>query len=324
MKAPNAHAWKKPARSRHALLGMVIAMASLAPAHAQQEAQSEPDWTAEAPAAPAQMPTGSVGGMGDVNLFPKRVVLNERQRIASIGLYNRGTAASDYEISVADRMMTPEGRLIDLAAVADQAERNRVKAASSLLRWSPRRVALMGSDAQTVRVMARITPDLPAGEYRSHFIATAVPPGGDGSFSIEDAAGVGQSGDIGVRIVPRFGISIPIILRVGETTLEAGIENPRVITIGTGEKAIAFTITREGTRSAFGDITVTAPGLRMPVAISRGIGVYTEINRREVVIPVAAEALAVLAKPGTRLTLTYTDDDFAPGQVLARQEFAVP
>lgn len=321
MKAITRRTAQSHSHGRMALLATLIAIA--APPSATR-AQDEPDWTAAAPPTPAEMPTGSVGGMGDVNLFPKRVVLNERQRIVSIGLYNRGTAASDYEISVADRMMTPEGRLIDLAAVEDPAERDRVKTASSLLRWSPRRVVLQGSDAQTVRVMARITPDLPPGEYRSHFIATAVPRGGDGSYSIEDAAGASQTGDIGVRIVPRFGISIPIILRVGETTLSVGIVHPRIVTLRPGEQAVAFTLTREGTRSAFGDVTVTAPGLRAPVAISKGIGVYTEIDRRDVVIPVAPEAAATLARPGTRLTVTYTDDDFAPGQVLAKQEFAVP
>lgn len=303
---------------------MALCIAAPLSSLSAQEAEPEPDWMAAAPAAPAQLPAGSVGGMGDVNLFPKRVILTERQRIVSIGLYNRGTSASDYEISIADRMMTPDGRLLDLAAVEDQAQRDSVKTASSLLRWSPRRVLLQGSDAQTVRVMARIPPDLPAGEYRSHFIATAVPPGSDGSFSIDDAAGAAPGDGIGVRIVPRFGISIPIILRVGETSVTAGIVQPRLITIGPGEQAIAFTLTREGTRSAFGDITVTAPGLRTPVANSKGIGVYTEINRRDVVMPVAPEAAAALAKSGTRLTITYTDDDYAPGQVLARQEFTVP
>lgn len=303
---------------------IIIALASFAAPLPVLHAQDDPDWEATAPAAPAQLPEGSVGGMGDVNLFPKRVVLTERQRIVSIGLYNRGTASADYEITIADRMMTPEGRLVDLLEVEDEAARARVRTASSLLRWSPRRVALPGNEAQTVRVMARIPPELPQGEYRSHFQATAIPPGGEGGLSIEDAAGGTTGNSIGVRIVPRFGISIPIILRVGDTTLDVGIVQPRLVTLDTGEQAIALTLTRQGTRSAFGDISVTAPGMRDPVALSRGIGVYTEIDRRDVIVPLTPEALASPLRPGTRLTVTYTDDDYAPGQTLARQEFTVP
>ena len=38
-----------------------------------------------------------------------------------------------------------------------------------------------------------------------------------------------------------------------------------------GGRAVAFTITRSGTRSAFGDIVVTAAGAKKPVAEIKGI-----------------------------------------------------
>lgn len=274
--------------------------------------------------APLQPPSGAVGGFGDVNIYPKRVVLDDRTRIAVVGLYNRGSGRSDYQVVVEDKAMTGEGQIVDLADVADPALRARVRPATTMLRWSPRRVALLPNEAQTVRLMARVPPDLPPGEYRSHFVATAVPQGADGGMTVDDAVGRGDGRGIGVRIVPRFGISIPVILRVGQTTLSVTLPEARVETMADGRKAVALTIARSGTRSAFGDITVTAPGAAKPVAVARGIGVYTEIDRRAVMVPLDPATDPRLLARGARLTVTYTDDDASPGTVLARQDIVVP
>ena len=275
-----------------------------------------------ASAPPAQPPAGSVGGMGDVNIYPKRVVIDDRNRLASIGLYNRSTSPGDYDIGVGDKLMSPDGRLVDLDTVTDPAARARVRSAMPLLRWSPHRVSLAGSEAQTVRVMVRVPPDLAPGEYRSHFSIVSAPPVAD-SLSIEAAAGAPPPGGIGVRIVPRFGISIPVIVRVGETTLTVGLKD---LALGQGAagRTINLTILRTGTRSAFGDIRVTAPGSKEPVAEVMGVGVYTEVTSRAVQVPVNPRADPRLLARGARLTVTYTDDDSAPGKVLARQDFIVP
>jgi hypothetical protein len=262
--------------------------------------------------------------MGDINLFPKRVVIDERTRIASVGLYNRAAAAGEYEITVSDMAMQRDGRLVELASVQDAAARDAVHTASGFLRWSPRHVALPASEAQMVRIMARVPPDLPPGEYRSHFTVVSVPPETGGTSIDEAAGGDTGNGGIGVRIVPRFGISIPVIVRVGETTLTAGLKDMKLNAQPGSPTALALTVTREGTRSAFGDIVITAPGAKKPVAEIKGIGVYTEIAERavQVLIDPATEP-RFLAK-GTRWTVSYIDDDVSPGKVLARQEFIVP
>lgn len=291
---------------------------ALAAAPAALHAQAQP-----APAAAAgQPPAGAVGGMGDVNIYPKRIVIDDRHRLGTLGLYNRSTSAGEYDISLTDKLMTPDGNLTELASVTDPAARARVRSAAALLRWSPRRASLGGSEAQTVHVMVRIPPDLPGGEYRSHFAIVSVPPVADG-LSIDDAAGAAPDQGIGVRIVPRFGISIPVIVRVGPTTLSAGLTGLS-LAAGPQGKTIRLTITRSGTRSAFGDITVTAPGTKAPVAEVLGVGVYTEVTERQVQIPVNPKADPRLYAPGARLTVTYTDDDAEPGKILARQEFIVP
>lgn len=269
-------------------------------------------------------PNGSVGGMGDINLFPKRIVIDGRQRIATVGLYNKVPTSGEYEIAISEKAMTPDGQIVDLAD-ADPALRARVRSAGAMLRWSPRRLVLQGSESQTVRIMARPQADLPPGEYRAHFMAIAVPPADTVGNSIDDAVGAGQRGrSIGVRIVPRFGISIPVIVRVGETTLSAGLRDFALLTAPDGSKSIGITITRSGTRSAFGDILITAPGSKNPIGQIKGVGVYTEIDSRPVQVPLDPAADPRTIARGAKLVISYIDDDAAPGQTLARQEFIVP
>lgn len=283
------------------------------------------DFPAVPEAAPGAAPEGSVGGMGDINLYPKRIVINSRQRIASVGLYNRAAALGDYEISVVDMLMTPEGQVFPLDNLPPGVSAERLRGASDMLRWSPRRVALQASEAQTIRIMARPPAELPDGEYRAHFMVVSVPDNVDQGLSIEDAAGTGDGREdgIGVVIRPRFGISIPVIVRVGETTLDVGLQVDGLIDVE-GGKALALRVLRSGTRSAFGDITVTMPGVGDPVAQVRGVGVYPEVDSRRVVIPLDPAFDPARLRSGTVLTVTYVDDDFAPGTTLARQDFVVP
>lgn len=304
-------------------IGLALSVASALPANALAQAAAQVEEPADAPPAPATLPAGAVGGMGDINLFPKRVVIDDRTRIASVGLYNRAAAPGEYEITVNDMAMQRDGRLVELASLQDAAARDAVHAASGFLRWSPRHVTLPASEAQMVRIMARVPPDLPPGEYRSHFTVVSVPPE-TGGTSIDEAAGAEKSDGIGVRIVPRFGISIPVIVRVGETTLSAGFKDIRLSNPPGGPAALALTITREGTRSAFGDITITAPGAKKPIAEIKGIGVYTEIAERAVQILIDPATEPRFMAKGTRWTVSYVDDDMSPGKVLARQEFIVP
>lgn len=278
-----------------------------------------------AAAASSVPPEGAVGGMGDINLYPKRIVIDRRQRIASIGMYNRTPDIGEYEISIIDMMMAPDGGVYQIDKLPEGVTAERLNAASAMLRWSPRRVMLQGNESQTIRIMARPPADLPDGEYRAHFMAVSVPRDADQGYSIDDAVGgaANADGDIGVTIRPRFGISIPVIVRIGDTTLDVSLHDVRFVQTQ-GGPGIALTIHRSGTRSAFGDVVVTAPGVDGPVAVARGVGVYPEIDSRLVVLGLHSQFDRNLLQSGMVLSVAYIDDDVTPGDVLARQELVVP
>jgi len=272
-----------------------------------------------------QVPDGSVGGMGDINIYPRRIVLDQRNRVASVGLYNKMPFEGEYEISVANMIMTDSGQIIPFSNLSEDLGSRQVKTASDMLRWSPRRVLLPGSQAQTVRIMVRPPANLPDGEYRAHFTAVSVPGDINDGFSIDDALAGGDegSGNVGVTIRPRFGISIPVIVRIGDTTLEVSLKD-FALKRGDGGSQVSLTITRSGTRSAYGDLIITAPGQDEPLVVARGVGVYPEIDARKVRFATNPAFDLKRLTSGMSVTVAFVDDDVAPGEILARQTFVVP
>lgn len=277
----------------------------------------------EAPQPQATPPAGSVAGLGDINLYPKRLVLTDRDRLGTIGLYNRSPSTGEYEITISDKLMLPSGSIVDMSDDAARNPPSGFRPASTLLRYSPKSVQLPGNESQTVRIVPRLPADLPPGEYRAHFTVSAVPPITEADSISAAVNGNAQAG-IGVQILPRFGISIPVILRIGATTLDAGISEARFFHTPEGSWEFEVTLTRTGTRSAFGDVMVTAAGFASPVAQLRGVGLYTEINSRTVRIPMDPKVEREKLRPGMMVTITYLDDDVAPGAVLARKEIRLP
>ena len=297
-----------------------IAMTLLAPAasYAQVESSEQDDATSTA------VPEGSVSGMGDINLYPRRVIIDGRQRTAQVGLFNRTANDGSYEINITEMAMTPDGQLIALDQVSDPALADRVKSAAQMLRWSPKRLTLPGSESQTIRIMARPPADTPPGEYRAHFVAISRPDASTSGVSIDEVITGRQSTGIGVTIKPRFGISIPVIVRVGETTLDLKIDRPQFVKLQEGQLAVSLHLVRSGTRSAYGDLLVFRKGTSQPIAIARGIGVYPEIDSRSVTLPITLDADAKPLVSGEELQVRFIDDDFEPGATLATAKTFIP
>ena len=59
-----------------------------------------------------------------------------------------------------------------------------------------------------------------------------------------------------------------------------------------GKPAIALDISRVGDRSTFGEIRVLKAGVANPIALVRGVAVYTELGHRSVTVPIDPAHLA--------------------------------
>lgn len=278
-------------------------------------------WGQQQPTAPPVSVT-TVGA--NLNITPKRVTFDPQRRTASVYIFNQGTAAATFDIAMVDRAMLPDGQIV---AVADTAERPEAKAvadkvasAKDMLLVSPRRATLAPGQGQTIRLRVASVPQDAKGEYRTHLTVTTIPPPSVGTTA-EDVAG-GAGNELRFQITSVFGLSIPAIVRVSEPDVRASIENAHIEYVdlssdGRSEPkrtpVMAFDLVRVGANSLFGNIEVRAAGKRGdPIGVARGVGVYTEIDRRSMRVPLTRAPAA-----GEKLEVTFTDDDTSPGKLLA-------
>ena len=222
-------------------------------------------------------------GIGDLLVAPTRIILDGR-RGTEILLSNIGDDVATYRISVELRRMTPSGR-IEAVAAPTAAE----KAAEAMIVYSPRKVTLPPNQPQSIRLSARAPVGLPDGEYRVHLLFRAIP---DPKPVTDRTPAKGLS----FAITPVYGVTIPIIVRLGNLEAKAGIANVAKVLDG-GKPAVSVDLLRSGTRSTYGEVRVMKPGLADPIGSINGVAVYTEIAQRKVLIPIDARFAAQASGP---------------------------
>ncbi len=230
-------------------------------------------------------PLPAAAGVGDLLVAPTRIVLNG-SRGTEIVLSNIGDDVATYRISVELRRMKEDGSLEDVAAAND-----KENTARAMILYAPRRVTIAPNEPQTIRISARAPQGLPDGEYRAHLLFRAVPPP-------RPVTAPKEVKGIAFELIPIYGVTIPVVIRMGNLQAKVGIANVQ-LTNQSGKPAVALDLTRAGDRSVFGDVRVFKPGVKDPIAIQRGVAVYTEIGTRHVVIPVKEDFAAAAAGPVT-------------------------
>lgn len=222
-------------------------------------------------------------GVGDLLVAPTRIILDGR-RGTEIILNNIGDDVATYRVSIELRRMKPDGTLEVVAA-----PNARESAAEAMVLYAPRKVTLPPNQPQSIRVNARAPQGLADGEYRVHLLFRAIPD----PKPVTDTA---PKQGVSFRLTPVYGVTIPVIVRLGNLSAKAGIANVRKVNDG-GKPAIALDLSRNGDRSTFGEVRVTRAGMADPIAVAGGIAMYTEIDRRSVTIPIDARFAALAAGP---------------------------
>lgn len=240
-------------------------------------------------------------GIGDLLVAPQRIVLNG-SRGTELILTNVGEDVATYRISLELKRMLPDGSLEEVAEPsAEEAS------ARDMILYAPRRITLPPDQPQSIRVVARAPNGLPDGEYRVHMLFRAVPP------PRPAAPASGEVKGIAFEIRPIYGVAIPVIVRLGNLHAKAGIANVQ-LTSDKGKPAVALDLSREGSRSTFGEIRVLKDGVSEPIALQRGVAVYTELDRRKVVVPLDDRFAAQAKGP---VTVQYVETTEAGPQMVA-------
>lgn len=235
-------------------------------------------------------------GVGDLLVAPTRLVLNGG-RGTEVILNNIGEEPATYRISVEFRRMKADGTLEE---VAEPGEAEKI--ARDMIVYAPRRVTLAPKEPQSIRVSARPPKGLPDGEYRIHMLFRAIPP----ATPVARPASSPPKG-VSFKLTPVYGVTIPIIVRLGNLEAKAGIANVR-LDRRDGKPVVALDLSRSGSRSTFGEVRVLKAGVKEPIGSLRAIAVYTEVGQREVAVPIDESFKGEIAGPVTvQYVETYDD-----------------
>lgn len=204
-------------------------------------------------------------------IYPKRLVFQERNQSHEISLVNSGKNTAQYQLSFVNYRMVENGKFEKIDTPDDGqlfSENN--------LRFFPRSVTLAPNEAQKVKVQVFRANQLETGEYRSHLYFRAVPKVKPLDKITDSEAPTG----ISTKIEMVFGISIPVIMEIGNPQVKSTLSNLKLDTTATN---LNFTINREGNKSSYGDFKVThidPKGKVTEVGTVKGVAVYAPIPLR--------------------------------------------
>jgi P pilus assembly chaperone PapD len=247
----------------------------------------------------------NLSAQGNLLITPRRVVFEGTTRSLDLNLANTGKDTATYAISVIQIRMTDEGGF-ETITTPDPGQ----LFADKYIRFFPRSVTLGPNEAQVVKVQLIRANELAPGEYRSHFYFRAIPkvkPLGE-SDKLKDTTA------FTVKLTPVFGITIPVIIRAGESTAKVTITDLGFSVVNDTVPQLKMVLRRTGNMSVYGDLTIdhiSTQGKVTRVGLAKGVAVYTPNNSRSFQMELYKTA-GVDYKTGTLRVIYSASSDIKP------------
>ncbi|MGF1454424.1 MAG: molecular chaperone [Alphaproteobacteria bacterium] len=252
--------------------------------------------------------SGIAAASAGILITPQRVVFAEGDRSSEVVINNVSDKTLVYRLSWFHLRMGENGRYVKYDPETEQFPH-----ADALVRFSPRQVTLAPGQSQTVRLVLRRKSDLAQGEYRSHLLFQAIP-------RIDPNQTTDEEG-IQMRLQLLLGFSIPVIVRVGQLNVVAGMTGTRIEAGPDGDLMLKVDVSREGAASPYGRLRALWRAVGedpRQIGIVNNVAVFPEISTRRVEFPLSDRPTG----PG-QLLVRYEGLDEYDGQVFAEQAFRV-
>lgn len=220
------------------------------------------------------LPVNTIG-QGNLLVTPRRLVFEGNTRSVDLNLANIGQDTAKYAISLIQMRMNEDGTF-ETITTPDKGQRF----ADKNIRFYPRSVTLPPEEAQVVKVQLNRVNKLEPGEYRSHFYFRAEPETvALGEETAEaDSTAIIDTTSISIQIIPIFGITMPVIIRVGESDTEVTMSDISLDMAPDSTRTLKLKFNRTGNFSVYGDLLVdhiSTAGESTRVGRANGIAVYT-------------------------------------------------
>ncbi|MDM8161062.1 hypothetical protein QUH73_14650 [Labilibaculum sp. K2S] len=213
--------------------------------------------------------SGKVMAQGNLLITPRRVVFEGKKRMQELNLANTGKDTATYNISFKQIRMTEGGEFVEITQ-PDMGQ----NFASDNLRFFPRRVTLAPNEAQLVKMQLTKINQLQSGEYRSHIYFRSVPQ----KKPLGEKEDRSKAKGLSVSLTPVFGITIPVIIRRGESTAQVSLSNLELIRDEDQTFKLKLKFDRTGNMSVYGDIRVdyiSPEGKLSQIGLVKGFAVYS-------------------------------------------------
>ncbi|MFZ4404453.1 MAG: hypothetical protein ACOYOK_10165 [Pseudobdellovibrionaceae bacterium] len=243
-----------------------------------------------------------------LQVFPLRVTLSEKEKSAQVSLRHRGEKKVKYKISTVFYKMMPDGAMvaIDKADVKDTT-------AADLFRYSPKQVDMDPNVEQVVRLLWRAPADLPEGEYRTHLHFEEIIEKTSG-----EVATTGTTAQIEMNV--KMAVAIPVIVRKGKVEAKAEIVNLRLLNGPDQKPRFSFDLNKTGSGFLYGDLELysTPEGSTTPKLITTIFGVSSYIEKRSVTYPLEEKPPLGKFKVLFKNPAKDGDDVFAQSEIISK------
>lgn len=264
----------------------------------------------------AALVCGTCAYAGGIMIYPKYILFDGKTNVQEVLLINPSaeeTAA--YRVSVKYMRQTPGGGFEEPAVPGEDD-------ASSWLRYSPRSVTLGPKRSQHVKLLTRLTPQTPDGEYAAYLVFTKIiTPKPLTPQDLRDGNGVQ------VKITPIPSFAVPVIVRKAEAFhAQASLEDAALRADETGAAVLSVRLRRtDGDKtlpeaSVRGDVSVW-DGDRL-LAVSKGRYVLAHNSYADITLHPALDGKPVPAQNlrGKKLSFYFTPPAEADGAARAGAE----
>jgi hypothetical protein len=239
---------------------------------------------------------------GNLLISPHRVVFEGQKRVMEINLANTGQDSAKYSVSFLQYKMKEDGSFEEITVPEPG-----LNFADKNVRVFPRTVMLGPNESQVIKIQLTKSDELTPGEYRSHIYFRAI--ANQKALGEEDVKK--DSSAISIKLVAVFGITVPVIIRIGESTTTLKLTDLKIEKGADGINKLLLSINRTGNMSAYGDITIIhkAPnGKETQIGLVNGVAVYTPLALRKMKIDLDIKSNLDLSKGIIRAVFSSTDD----------------
>ena len=208
--------------------------------------------------------TMSFPSQAEITFSRYRVSLDDQQRNMSLLVSNSGDNRSRCTMSFVDQKIESDG-----TGSALKKGESMPNSAAQMVRFSPRRVTIPGRGSQTVRLSLKRQRNAEPGEFVSYLRLNCV------DIS-EEATGFAAR----PRIQAQINYNIPVVARRGKLEATAVLAEPKL-----ENDRLFVDLARQGSRSVYGELTVTDDSSGKVIGIKNGVSIYLPVENRRLTVP---------------------------------------